>query len=204
MAVGKLLVIGATSSTGQLIVKRGIEPGWIASVLGRRTLPEQASNAAIQVRAGPNFEGSIDDETLLTTASRGQDAIISVVGPSRPPASATIFVPAYKRILSVMKTEGTHRIISLSTFSVYDPNDKATLARWCLTTLMWAMAHRVWKAIVDIAGVFEADGGDLDWTLFRVGFLRDGAAGEAVDGYVGDGIVGLSVKRADVAEWPLE
>ena len=52
MAFGKLLVIGATSPTGQLIVKRGIELGWKVTVLGRRTLPEHASNPAIEVTTG--------------------------------------------------------------------------------------------------------------------------------------------------------
>lgn len=137
-------------------------------------------------------------------AIRGQDAIISVIGPSSPLASTAVFVPAYKRILSVMKAESVRRIIAISTFSVHDPKDKPSVVRWLLTTMMWAMAHRVWKTIIDIASVFDADGDRLDWTLFRVGFLSNGTAGKTVDGYIGDGTLGFSVNRADIAEWTLE
>ncbi|RYP57852.1 hypothetical protein DL770_010565 [Monosporascus sp. CRB-9-2] len=198
MAIGKLLLLGASSPTGQVIAKRAVELGWQVSVYGRRTLPEHSENASITT-----FEGALDDEKTLTLAIRGQDVIISVVGPSSPRANTDVFVPAYKRIFAIMRAEGVRRIIALSTFSAHDPKDKPYVLRWFLTTMLWAGAYRVWKTIVDIAHTFDTDGTDLDWTLFRVGFLTNGPPGQVVDGYVGDGKVGMSLKRADLAEWTL-
>lgn len=63
MAIGQLLVIGATSPTGQIIVKRGIELGWKVTVLGRRTLPEHASNPDIRVSTGDLCNMEITVET---------------------------------------------------------------------------------------------------------------------------------------------
>ncbi|KAI1213749.1 NmrA family protein [Annulohypoxylon truncatum] len=198
MANGKLLVLGATGETGQVVVKRALELGWRVTIYGRRTLPEHAENPDIQ-----SVEGALDNEQQLRTAIRGQDAIISVVGPSGMRAQTAVFVPAYKLILSIMKEEGVRRIIALSTFSVKDPNDKPSVFIWFLTTVLWAVAHNIWKSIVDVGEVFDKYGGDIDWTLFRVGFLGNGPRGKVVDGYVADGTLGASVERADIAEWAL-
>ncbi|KAI0882020.1 NmrA family protein [Annulohypoxylon maeteangense] len=198
MANGKLLVLGATGETGQVLVKRALELGWRVTIYGRRTLPEHAQNADIK-----SVEGTLDNEEQLRTAIRGQDVIISVVGPSGMRAETAVFVPAYKLILSIMKDEGVKRIIALSTFSVKDPKDKPSLYIWFLTTVLWAIAHKIWKTIVDIGEVFDTYGGDLDWTLFRVGFLGNGPRGRVVDGYVADGKLGASIERADIAEWAL-
>lgn len=102
-----------------------------------------------------------------------------------------------------MRDVGVKRIIALSTFSAEDPKDKFNLLRWVLVTALWAMAHKVWKAIVDIAAVFDEHGQDIDWTLFRVGFLADGPPLKVVDGYIGDGTLGMYLRRADIAEWTL-
>ncbi|XDG01038.1 hypothetical protein ABKA04_000653 [Annulohypoxylon sp. FPYF3050] len=198
MANGKLLVLGATGETGKVLVKRALELGWRVTVYGRRTLPEHAENPDIK-----SVEGALDNEQQLRTAIRGQDVIISVAGPSGMRAETSVFVPAYKLILSIMKSEGVKRIIALSTFSVKDPKDKPSLFIWFLTTVLWAVAHGIWRTIVDIGEVFDTDGGDLDWTLFRVGFLGDGPRGRVVDGYVADGKLGSSIERADIAEWTL-
>ncbi|XXH04742.1 hypothetical protein Hte_011164 [Hypoxylon texense] len=201
MGIGKLLIFGATSATGQVIVERALELGWKVTVYGRRTLPEHAANENIKT-----VEGALDNEATLRTAIAGQDVIISVVGPSGPRASAAeldVLVTAYKLILPIMRSEGVKRIIALSTFSVYDPKDKPNLLRWLFITALWAGAHRVWKTVIDISKVFDEEGQDIDWTLFRVGFLANGPRLRVVDGYVGDGTLGMYLRRADIAEWTL-
>ncbi|KAH7310921.1 hypothetical protein B0I35DRAFT_439896 [Stachybotrys elegans] len=196
MAPLKLLVLGATGPTGKLVVQRAVEFGWIVTVYGRRTLPEHAADQNIKA-----LEGALDDPTALRTAIHGQDTIISVFGPSNPLASIDVFVPAYRFILNIMKDEGVKRIIALSTFSVYDPKDKPSITRWLLVTMLWAMVHKVWRTIIDVAAVFDTDGADLDWTLFRVGFLGNGPRSQVVEGYIGDGSLGMYLRRADIAEW---
>ncbi|KAI6080628.1 NmrA family protein [Hypoxylon rubiginosum] len=200
MGVGKLLVFGATSATGQLIVRRALELGWQVTVCGRRTLPEHSANADIKT-----VEGPIDDEETLREAISGQDVIISVFGPSSPSpfTNVDVFVPAYKKILATMRNEGVGRIIALSTLSVNDPEDRFSLLRWLLATALWAIAHKVWKAVNDISKVFEEEGDDIDWTLFRVGFLANGPRLRPIHGYVGDGTLGMYLRRADIAEWTL-
>ncbi|KAI1766424.1 NmrA family protein [Hypoxylon sp. FL1150] len=202
MRVGKLLVFGATSATGQLIVRRALEMGWQVTVCGRRTLPEHSANGDIKT-----FEGPIDDEVTLRDAISGQDVIISVLGPSSPftktKSKSDVFVPAYKKILTTMRNEGVRRIIALSTFGVRDPLDKFSLLHWLLATTLWAAAHKVWKTVNDVSKVFDEEGDDIDWTLFRVGFLANGPRLRPIHGYVGDGTLGMYLRRADIAEWTL-
>lgn len=114
-----------------------------------------------------------------------------------------MFVPAYQGIFRVMRAQAVRRIIAVSTFSVHDPKDRFNFMRWLLTTMVWAMAHGSWKAIIDVARTFDTEAGDLDWTLVRVGLLTKGPAGRAVDGYVGDGKISMSLRRTDLAEWTL-
>lgn len=128
--------------------------------------------------------------------------VISVVGPSSPLAPNAVFAPAYKKIFATMKAENVKRIIALSTFSVYDPKDKPSFIRWLLVTALWALAHKTWQAVIDISKVFD-DEKDIDWTLFRVGFLADGPSMTVVDGSVGDGKIGMYLRRADIARWTL-
>ncbi|KAI9147248.1 Flavin reductase (NADPH) [Paramyrothecium foliicola] len=194
----KLLVLGGTGATGTLIVERALERGWSVTVYGRRTLPEHASNEGVTT-----IQGSLDDAASLRRAIAGQDVVISVVGPSSPLASTEVFVPAYRTILSTMRDEGVHRIIALSTFSVHDPNDRPNFLRWVLVAILWAMANKVWRTVVNIAEVFDSEGSDIDWTLFRVGFLANGPRSRVVEGYVGDGMLGMYLRRADIAEWVL-
>ncbi|KAI3317346.1 NmrA family protein [Xylariaceae sp. AK1471] len=198
MANGQLLVLGATSETGKLIVSRALELGWRVTVYSRRTLPEHDQNPDIKT-----IEGALDDEKHMRNAIYGQDAVISVLGPSGLRSPTEVFVPAYKLILAIMKSEGVHRIIALSTFSARDPGDSFNLVMWLLTTVLWALSYRTWKTVVDIARVFDAEGGDIDWTLFRVGFLNDGPKGRIVEGHVSDGKLGHAISRASIAEWTL-
>ncbi|KAK6848844.1 hypothetical protein PG995_012677 [Apiospora arundinis] len=151
MSIGKLLVLGASSPTGKLILKRALEFGWSVTVYGRGTLPEHAGNADVRT-----VQGQLDDEENLLAAISGQDVIISL-------------------ILKTMRSLGVKRIIALSTYSVVDPRDKPNFLRWVITTALWALAHEIWKTVVDIAAFFDAEGGDdIDWTLFRVGYLANG------------------------------
>ncbi|KAK8857218.1 NmrA family protein [Apiospora arundinis] len=157
MSIGKLLVLGASSPTGKLILKRALEFGWSVTVYGRGTLPEHAGNADVRT-----VQGQLDDEENLLAAISGQDVIISVLGPSIPLPIST-------------SSLGVKRIIALSTYSVVDPRDKPNFLRWVITTALWALAHEIWKTVVDIAAFFDAEGGDdIDWTLFRVGYLANG------------------------------
>ncbi|KAI0162174.1 NmrA family protein [Xylariaceae sp. FL1272] len=198
MANGQLLVLGATSSTGKIIVSRALELGWRVTVYGRRTLPEHEENADIKT-----VEGQLTDEQQLRTAIRGQDVIISVIGPSGARSPTDVFVPAYKLILETMKRERVSRIIALSTFSAQDPADRFDLVMWFLTTAIWVLLYRTWKAVVDVAGVCDSDGDGIDWTVFRVGFLNDGPKGRITEGYLGDGSLGYAISRASIAEWTL-
>lgn len=149
--------------------------------------------------------GSLVDAVTLRPAITGQDVIISVIGPKSPRAPLDVFVPAYKLILAIMKSEGVRRIIALSTFSVQDPKDRPNLTRWLLVTAVWAFAHKVWKTIIEMAKVFDEEGKELEWTLFRVGFLANGPPSRAaISGYVGDETLSMYLKRADIAEWTLK
>ncbi|KAI0180412.1 NmrA family protein [Hypoxylon sp. FL1284] len=201
MGIGKVVIFGATSPTGQAVVQRALELGWKVTVHGRRKLPEHAANADITT-----FESPLDDEPTLRAAIAGQDVVISLLGPStrHPYADASGLAAGYRHIFSAMRASGVRRILALSTYSVYDAGrDRRSAARWALVATVRVAAGGARRAVLDVARAFDDDAAGLDWTLFRVGFLADGPRMRAVDGYVGDGTLGMYVRRADVAEWAL-
>ncbi|KAL4880646.1 NAD(P)-binding protein [Aspergillus karnatakaensis] len=194
-----ILIFGASSPTGQLIVQEALNNNWSIKIYGRRTLPKHAENPLITTS-----EGALDDVDKLRQAIKGTTVIVSVLGPSGTKIKNSPFPSFYRRVFELIREEGVERIIALSTFSVTHPNDRFSLACRLLVGMLWLFGNSAWRNLVDVGRTFDEHAGGLDWTLFRVGFLKDQGPGRIVQGYVGDGKVGLGVNRVDLARWVVE
>ncbi|PYI24424.1 NAD(P)-binding protein [Aspergillus japonicus CBS 114.51] len=194
-----LLVFGASSPTGQQIVAEALRTGWKVTIYGRRTLPIHAQNAEITT-----LEGTLQDEAQLRRAIQGQPVIVSVLGPSGMTIKDTPFPDFYRRIFRLMREAHVSRILALSTFSVPHARDRFSLPCSLLVGMLRVLGHSAWRNLIEVARAFDEDAEDLEWTLFRVGFLKDQGPGWVVEGYVGDGALGLGVNRCDVARWVVE
>ncbi|KAJ6020570.1 NAD(P)-binding protein [Penicillium herquei] len=199
VGVKSLLVFGASRPTGQHIVEEALNNGWEITIYGRRTLPKHSGNSKITA-----LEGTLEDEPKIRQAIRRASVIVSVIGPSGTTIKNTPFPSFYPRAFDIMREEGIKRIIALSTFSVPHPNDRFNLTCNILVSMLRLFGHSAWKNLIDVAATFDQHGNDLDWTLFRVGYLKDGGPGQVIQEYVGDGKLGMGVNRVDVAKWVLQ
>lgn len=97
------------------------------------------------------------------------------------------------RLLKALWTMNNH--------SVQNPTrDRPNLPRWLLVMMvMWAAAPGMWKTIINMSSVFDTERNEIDWTLFRVGLWTEGPGSRVVDGYMGDGTVGMYLRCADIA-----
>jgi hypothetical protein len=107
-----------------------------------------------------------------------------------------------------MRAHGVRRVLALATTSVADPLDRFALTAAGPVLAVRAFAHSAWRSFVEVAAAFDElgaeEGAGVDWTLFRVGGLGDGAEGEVVATYVGGEGYRSVVNRADIAKWVVE
>ncbi|KAL2813012.1 NAD(P)-binding protein [Aspergillus granulosus] len=194
-----ILVFGASSPTGQLIVEEALRNSWKVKIYGRRTLAQHASNPAITIS-----EGTLDDIAKLRQIIRGTTVIVSVLGPSGTRVKNTPFPTFYRRVFELMREENVNRILALSTFSVSHPSDRFSFVNTLLVGMLWLFGNSAWRNLIAVAQAFDAHAEGLEWTLFRVGFLKNDGPGKVVQGFVGDGKLGIGVNRVDVARWVVE
>ncbi|KAL6233053.1 hypothetical protein BDW75DRAFT_246814 [Aspergillus navahoensis] len=194
-----ILIFGASSPTGQLIVDEALKKNWKVKIYGRRTLAQHAENPSITA-----VQGSLEDVAKLRRIMTGTTVIVSVLGPSGTSIKNTPFPSFYRRIFELMREENVKRIIALSTFSVAHPRDRFSFVCRSLVGMLWLFGNSAWKNLIAVGQTFDEHADGLEWTLFRVGFLKNDGPGKIVQGYVGDGTLGMGVNRVDVARWVVE
>jgi nucleoside-diphosphate-sugar epimerase len=215
----KILVLGATGPTGLLILKKALDHGHevTAYVRSPSKIPsELTSNPNLTVRRSPPpaprttanpsqiVQGTLSDDALLASTVAGHAAIISALGPNTVSPSPRAVADAYRALFAAMHAHGVRRILALATTSVRDPGDRFALTAAGPVFAVWAFAHAAWRSFVEVAAAFDEGADGLDWTLFRVGGLGDGAEGDVVATYIGGDGYRSVVNRADIAKWVVE
>jgi putative NADH-flavin reductase len=192
----KIVVFGASRGTGFEIVKQALEAGHIVTAFVRSPsiFPFQHENLKL-------CQGDAMDALAVENAVAGQDAVISALGPARPPVPGMMETAA-KNIVAAMRKHGVRRLISTTGAGVRQPEDKPKLLDHLIGALLNLLAK---SAVVDsAANVKVIQTSDLDWTVVRYPRLVDGEhTGKYRFGYVNkDSSTQLS--RADAAASVLE
>jgi putative NADH-flavin reductase len=136
------------------------------------------------------------DAFAVENAIAGQDAVISALGPARPPVPGMMKTAA-KNIVAAMKKHGVRRLISTTGAGIRQPEDKPKLADYFICFLLNLLAKSVVRDSASNVKVIQSS--DLDWTVIRYPRLMDGdCTGKYRFGYVSkDSSTRLS--RADAA-----
>lgn len=142
------------------------------------------------------------DAEALSKAVEGQDGIVSLLGPTSDVAG-TPFTNAYHLIFSLMKRWGVKRILAMGTPSIPDEQDGFSIIAFLGVTLIRIIANSAYKDIVSVGKLFETEATNdgLEWTIFRLGFLGNGAPQSSKVGYVGKNGWVMKNQRADIATW---
>lgn len=151
------------------------------------------------------IQGELTDVEGLSKAIEGQDVIVSLLGPAGT-VSGTPYTDAYRLIFPLMKRWGVKRILAMGTASISDPEDGFSILAFLGVVLVRILANSAYKDIVSVGNTFdtEATKNELDWTIFRLGFLSDGAPQTCKAGYVAKNGWALKNQRADIASWLIE
>jgi putative NADH-flavin reductase len=192
----KIIVFGATGGTGREIVKQGLEAGHNITAFVR-----DPAKVAIEHPKLKLVRGDVMDAAAVEKAVEGHEAVISALGPSRPPMPSMMETAA-KNIAAAMKKAGIRRMVSTTGAGVRDAQDQPKLVDHIIKGLLTLLAGEVLRDSEANVAVLRAS--DLDWTIVRYPRLTDGPfTGQYRVGYVGQNS-GTQLSRADGAHFVLQ
>jgi putative NADH-flavin reductase len=146
-------------------------------------------------------QGDALDAAAVEKAIAGQDAVISALGPTRPPVPH-MMESAAKNIVAGMEKQGVKRIVSTTGAGVRQPEDVPKFIDHFIGFLLTLLAKEV--VLDSAANVKVIQSSALDWTIVRFPRLMDEAfTGSYRVGYVGRDS-GTQVSRADAADFVLK
>jgi putative NADH-flavin reductase len=173
----KIVVFGASRGVGFKVVEQALQAGHHVTAFVRSPEKFTLRHPNLTVVKGDAMEAA-----AVATAIAGQDAVISVLGPTRPPVPGMMETAA-RNIVSAMKKHGVRRLVSTTGAGVRQPEDQPKVADHMIAFLLNLLAKSV---VVDSAANVKAiQSSDLDWTVVRFPRLLDGdPTGKYCFGYV--------------------
>jgi nucleoside-diphosphate-sugar epimerase len=109
----KILVLGATGGTGQLIVRDAAQSGHSVVALVR-------AKARADLPGAELIEGEARDEATLVRALDGCDAVVSALGTGMGFRQVDLLTVATRALVSAMTRTGVRRLICISALGVGD------------------------------------------------------------------------------------
>jgi len=192
----KIVVFGASGGTGLKVVEQALQAGHMVTAFVRTPSKMEIKHANLTV-----FQGDSMDAAAVDRAVAGQEAVISALGPTRPPVAGMMETSA-KNIVAAMKKHGVRRIISTTGAGVRQPEDQPKFMDHFIGFLLNLLAKDV--VLDSAANVKLIQSSDLDWTIVRFPRLMDGAhTGKYRVGYVGKES-STQFSRADGADFVLK
>lgn len=191
----RLLVFGASGSTGREIVSQALERGLQVTAFVR-----DSARLAIRHDSLRIVQGNVADRSSVATAVAGQDAVISALGVGRPLRHDALVVEGIRNIIQAMYDQVARRLIYLSFIGVSESRKDAGwmlryVARWPLRNEI--ADHEAKEGLVRSS--------QLDWTIVRAPKLTNGPYTGTYR--VGEGIAAQSLlpelSRADLADFML-
>jgi putative NADH-flavin reductase len=192
----KVLILGGTGESGKCTIEKALEKGHQVNVYVRSP---QKLNKAIAEKITV-FKGELTDESTILASLEGVDAVISILGPVMGQPDNLPLTNGYKTIIKCMKEKGVKRLIALSTPSSEDEHDKFSISTKLTISMVKLIIKSGYNDIVEYGKVIKDS--DLDWTLFRVGFLTNGEETLVRTGYVGD--TSLFISRKNIAKFCID
>jgi len=189
----KIVVFGASGGTGTRIVQQALAAGHEVTAFIRTPSRLTVADARLTV-----VQGDVMNTASVEKAIIGQDAVVSALGPTRPPVPGMMKTAA-QNITSAMQRQGVRRLISTTGAGVRDPLDEPKLMDKFIKFLLGLLSAEVLRDSQDNVNVIRAT--DLDWTIVRFPMLTNGAhTGQYRVGYVGRNS-GSQLSRADGADF---
>jgi putative NADH-flavin reductase len=193
----RLLLVGATGSTGRALVAQALARGHEVTALVRN--PDRLAIRHEHLRV---VQGDVLDPTAVDAAVAGQEAVVSALGHKRWMIPTRILSTGTANILAAMQRHGVRRYIGMTSLGVGESWWRMGLY-YTLFVLPVILQFYFWdkhrqEKLVRASG--------LDWTLVRPGALTNGKPRGKwrVGRRIGNPLWTVRIARADVAHFLLD
>jgi putative NADH-flavin reductase len=192
----KILVLGATGATGRHLLDQALAKGHEVTALVRESAKISITHPRLVV-----VSGKPDVAADLERTVRGQDAVLSALGPRR--GNDPIVAEVAGVLVPAMHEAGVKRLIWLSAAGVGDSAKQLIAASFVFGRIILPLFLRKPYANHERAETIVR-ASQLDWTIARPVELVDRPTGRSVTASAPDNrIVGLKIARQDVAAFML-
>ena len=190
----KILVLGATGATGQLIVRDATASGHYVIALVRAKACSDLPGAEV-------IEGDVRDEGTLARALDGCDAVVSALGTGMGLREVDLLTVATRALVAAMTRAGVRRLICISALGVGDSRYHGGFVFDRLfQPLLLGPAYKD-KERQEAAIRASA----LDWVVIRPAMLTNGSPRGRIRATTDlAGVHGGKIARADVAQFVVE
>jgi putative NADH-flavin reductase len=190
----KILVLGATGATGQLIVRDATASGHYVVALVRAKASSNLPGAEV-------IEGDVRDEGTLARALTGCDAVVSALGTGMGLREVDLLTVATRALVAAMTRAGVRRLICISALGVGDSrNHGGFVFDRLFQPLLLGPAYKD-KERQEAA----IRASSLDWVVVRPAMLTNGPPRGRVRATADlAGVNGGKIARADVAQFVVE
>jgi putative NADH-flavin reductase len=192
----RFVVFGASRGLGLEVVKQALEGGHTVTAFVRSPEKFTVTHPSLTV-----FKGDSMDAEAVEKAIAGQEAVISALGPTRPPIPHMMETSA-ENIVAGMKKHGVRRLISTTGAGVRQPEDQPKFIDHFIGFLLNLLAKDVVLDSAENVKLIQAS--ELDWSVVRFPRLMDGEhTGRYRVGYVSKDS-STQFSRADGADFILK
>jgi putative NADH-flavin reductase len=189
----KLVIFGASSPTGKLLVEKALDSRHEVTAFVR-----EAGKLGIAHERLAVLSGNALDPAKVEEAVQGQDAVLSLIGPKGKPVAIT--APITENILKAMEKYGVKRFVlaSVAGIPVAQDNRKGKI----LPALLKRVLGKAYEDRERQLALLETS--TVDWTAVRVPRLVDTPGNGNVKAFFGSPSPSLKLSRAGLADFMLE
>jgi|ERR1051326_1985034 putative NADH-flavin reductase len=190
-----ILIFGASGATGRELVKQSLERGHVVTAFVRNP-----AKLALQHERLKTVQGDVKEYSSIECAVKGQDAVLSAVGVSKPLKRDAVVVEGVGNIVKAMESDTVRRFVYLSFVGVGESrNDGGFILKHLISRIVRneIADHEVKEQLIRSS--------KLDWTIVRPPKLTGGPgtgtyrSGEAIR----TRSLLPTMSRADVADFML-
>ncbi|MET3768844.1 glyoxylase-like metal-dependent hydrolase (beta-lactamase superfamily II)/putative NADH-flavin reductase [Marisediminicola sp. UYEF4] len=192
-----IAIFGGSGATGRILIGQALDEGHQVNALVRPAARLGIVHDRLRVA-----HGELSDAAAIDRAVEGADGVVSLLGQPENRAGAPI-ARATRNIVASMQKFGVRRLVIVARPGVHVPNDEPSVLTRLGIQATRQFRRQRYDDVVETARVVSESG--LDWTIVRPLALRDGPrTGHVAVGYLGDGVTGGSLSRANAADFMLE
>jgi putative NADH-flavin reductase len=189
----KLVVFGASSPTGKLLVEKALASGHEVTAFVRDAAKLGMTHEKLKAVAGDALNPAQVDEAV-----KGNDAVLSALGPKGKPM--VMAAESTKNIVTAMQKHGVKRLAVVSVAGIAVPQDKRGFN--LISVLIKFFLKDVFVDRENQLAVLESS--KVDWVAARVPRLTDDAATGSVKAFFGNPSPSQKITRADLADFMIK